>query len=32
MKLKKFFLGGVSDRVVDEAPCPVLIVKNVNKD
>ena len=25
--IKEFFLGGVSDRVADEAPCPVLIVK-----
>jgi nucleotide-binding universal stress UspA family protein len=25
--VKKFFLGGVTDRVADEAECPVLIVK-----
>lgn len=25
--IKEFFLGNVSDRVADEAPCPVLIVK-----
>ncbi len=25
--VKKFLLGSVSDRVADEAPCPVLIVK-----
>jgi len=25
--VKEFFLGSVSDRVADEAPCPVLIVK-----
>ena len=25
--MKEFFLGSVSDRVADEAPCPVLIVK-----
>ena len=25
--IKEFFLGRASDRVVDEAPCPVLIVK-----
>ncbi len=24
---KEFFLGSVSDRVADEAPCPVVIVK-----
>jgi len=26
-KVKEFFLGSVSDRVADEARCPVLIVK-----
>ena len=26
-KVKEFFLGSVSDRVADEAHCPVLIVK-----
>ena len=25
--IKGFFLGSISDRVADEAPCPVLIVK-----
>ncbi|MDH5770962.1 MAG: universal stress protein [Candidatus Bathyarchaeota archaeon] len=25
--IKKFFLGSFSDKVADEAPCPVLIVK-----
>jgi nucleotide-binding universal stress UspA family protein len=25
--VKEFFLGSVSDRVADEAPCPVVIVK-----
>jgi nucleotide-binding universal stress UspA family protein len=25
--IKEFLLGSVSDRVADEAPCPVLIVK-----
>jgi nucleotide-binding universal stress UspA family protein len=25
--IKEFFLGSVSDRVADEAPCPVLIIK-----
>ena len=28
--IKEIFLGSVSDRVADEAPCPVLIVKNVS--
>lgn len=26
-EIKKFFLGSFSDKVADEAPCPVLIVK-----
>ena len=26
--IKEFFLGSVSDRVADEAPCPVLVVKD----
>jgi nucleotide-binding universal stress UspA family protein len=26
-RVKEFFLGSVSDRVADEAHCPVLIVK-----
>jgi len=26
-KIREFFLGSVSDRVADEAQCPVLIVK-----
>ena len=30
--IKEIFLGSVSDRVADEAHCPVLIVKNVNQD
>lgn len=30
--IKEFFLGSVSDRVADEAPCPVLIVKNISQD
>ena len=30
--IKEFFLGSVSDRVADEAPCPVLIIKNVRQD
>jgi nucleotide-binding universal stress UspA family protein len=25
--IKEFLLGSVSDRVADEVPCPVLIVK-----
>ena len=25
--IKEFFLSSVSDRVTDEAPCPILIVK-----
>ena len=25
--IKEFFLGSVSDGVADEAPCPVLIIK-----
>ena len=28
--IKESFLGSVSDRVADEAPCPVLIIKNAN--
>ena len=27
--IKGFFLGSISDRVADEAPCPVLIVKEM---
>ena len=27
-EIEEFFLGSVSDRVADEAPCPVLIVKS----
>ena len=30
--IKEFFLGSVSDRVADEAPCPVLIIKNIRQD
>ena len=30
--IKEFFLGSVSDRVADEAPCPVLIIKNFNQE
>ena len=30
--IKEFFLGSVSDRVADEAPCPVLIIKTVRQD
>lgn len=30
--IKEFFLGSVSDKVADEAPCPVLIIKNVSQD
>ena len=29
--IKEFFLGSVSDRVADEAKCPVLIVKETEK-
>ena len=29
--IKEFFLGSVSDRVADEAKCPVLIVKETDK-
>lgn len=28
--VKQLFLGSVSDRVADEAPCPILIVKQPN--
>ena len=30
--MKEFLLGSVSDRVADEAPCPVLIVKDNKKN
>ena len=30
-EIKEFFLGSVSDRVADEAKCPVLIVKELRK-
>ena len=30
-EIKEFFLGSVSDRVADEAKCPVLIVKEPRK-
>ena len=29
--IKEFLLGSVSDKVADEAPCPVLIVKQTDK-
>jgi nucleotide-binding universal stress UspA family protein len=30
--IKEFFLGSVSDRVADEAPCPVLIINDFSQD
>ena len=30
-EIKEIFLGSVSDRVADEAKCPVLIVKEPSK-
>jgi nucleotide-binding universal stress UspA family protein len=30
--IKEFFLGSVSDRVADAAPCPVLIVKEFEEN
>ena len=29
--IKEFILGSVSDKVADEAPCPVLIIKNLKQ-
>jgi len=27
-RIKEFFLGSVADRVADEAPCPLVIIKS----